>query len=139
MFSSCVADVQMTSSLLKESRRVFWISKFSWHFWPLISADSDRLRNFASFFKLMNLLLQRIWNKLRGSKNFLKQIEAHLKKTNERKRIWKQIWKQFETNSKRILTNLKRICEYQKRTAKLSLQKISVNLRKLKTAGLKIE
>ena len=129
MFSSCVADVQMTSSLLKESRRVFWISKFSWHFWPLISADSDRLRNFASFFKLMNLLLQRIWNKLRGSKNFLKQIEAHFKKTKEKANLetnLKRIWNKLGTDFNKFEVNLwiskeegefitaKNLCQFEK-------------------------
>ena len=57
----------------------------------------------------MNLLLQRIWNKLRGSKNFLKQIEAHFKKTKEKANLetnLKRIWNKLGTDFNKFEVNL---------------------------------
>ena len=57
----------------------------------------------------MNLLLQRIWNKLRGSKNFLTQIEAHFKETKEKANLetnLKRIWNKLGTDFNKFEVNL---------------------------------
>ena len=57
----------------------------------------------------MNLLLQRIWNKLKGSKNFLTQIEAHFKETKEKANLetnLKRIWNKLGTDFNKFEVNL---------------------------------
>ena len=77
----------------------------------------------------MNLLLQRIWNKLKGSKNFLTQIEAHFKETKEKANLetnLKRIWNKLGTDFNKFEVNLwiskeegefitaKNLCQFEK-------------------------
>ena len=77
----------------------------------------------------MNLLLQRIWNKLKGSKSFLTQIEAHFKETKEKANLetnLKRIWNKLGTDFNKFEVNLwiskeegefitaKNLCQFEK-------------------------